>query len=151
MNKTPLNFIIAGQDTNNFLSPYIDDIKTCNDCTLILRYINDNELNYLIQNIDFILIPYENISQSGVVELAIYCRKPMLLSNIPIFMDLIYKYPSFGYVLNYDEYDSFFDVIKSISQNVSSSYYYSASDIERYHNMELFDDFIERFKDKLKD
>ena len=48
----------------------------------------------MIESSDFIALPYREISQSGVLLLALYFRKPLLISNLPSFSETLKGFTS---------------------------------------------------------
>lgn len=65
----------------------INNYKSNKDIILINRFIEDVELRYLFENSLFIVYPYLSATMSGVLSIAYYFKKRMLLSNIPFFLD----------------------------------------------------------------
>lgn len=57
-------------------------LRKCNNVTIINRYILDGEMKWLIKNSMAICLPYIEATQSGVIPLAYYYRKPVLVSNL---------------------------------------------------------------------
>lgn len=51
--------------------------------------VPDDELHSLIAQSDYIALPYRNISQSGVLLLALYFRKPLLVADLPSFKETL--------------------------------------------------------------
>lgn len=60
----------------------------------INRFVTDEELYTAIGSSDLILLPYRNISQSGVLLLALSYRKPILTSDLPSFKETLEGYPN---------------------------------------------------------
>lgn len=86
------NVIIAGMDKDGLLDgksmpPFV---KT------ILRYMDDNELNFFFSRCQVSLLPYEEIFQSGVLEVASYFGVPILASDLPFFRKVFEDNPSLG-------------------------------------------------------
>ena len=57
----------------------------CNECKnvlLINRYILDGEMKWLINNSMAVCLPYIEATQSGVIPLAYYYKKPVLVSDL---------------------------------------------------------------------
>lgn len=50
---------------------------------LINRYIQDSEMAALFQNCSCVVLPYTEASQSGVLSMAYYFGKPVIVSNLP--------------------------------------------------------------------
>lgn len=57
------------------------------------RFVSDEELYAAIGESDLILLPYRNISQSGVLLLALSYKKPILTSDLPSFKETLEGYP----------------------------------------------------------
>lgn len=86
------HIVIAGMDKGKLIA----ERKQPTFVSTILRHISDSELNYIFQQKPTVLLPYTEIYQSGVLEVAIYFQCPSLMSDIPFFKKTIEKYPSFG-------------------------------------------------------
>lgn len=50
---------------------------------LINRYIEDSEMTALFENCSCVVLPYTEASQSGVLSMAYYFGKPVIVSNLP--------------------------------------------------------------------
>lgn len=57
------------------------------------RFVSDEELNEEIVNSDIIIYPYRAISQSGALLLGLFFEKPMILSDLPSFIETLDGYP----------------------------------------------------------
>ena len=79
-NKYDTKLVIAGRGT-------INNYKSNNDIIWINRFIDDVELRYLFEKSLFVVYPYLSATMSGVLSIAYYFRKRMLLSDIPFFLD----------------------------------------------------------------
>ena len=55
----------------------------------INRFIEDSELKYLYENAAIVVYPYRSATMSGVLSLAYYFKKKLLVSDIPFFIDNI--------------------------------------------------------------
>ena len=51
---------------------------------------------YLYEHTDYVALPYRKTSQSGILEMAFYFRKPILASDVPYFRRMLTEFPSFG-------------------------------------------------------
>lgn len=107
---------------------------------VIDRHINDDELVYLYAKTDFVLLPYKKSSQSGIFAMAAYFHKPMLLSAIPYFKQMLQEYPSFGEICSLGHFkECVFDAIHK-----EQSSYYSQADCERFEMKTEIDNFVEK-------
>jgi len=147
INDPGIKIIIAGQDVFNI----IDDCKIKNliapNIQLIIRHINDDELSYLFTKCDFILLPYNDISQSASIEMAIAFKKPILTSNIEYFKAIIDAYPSFGKYIDTKNHIAFADNLLQLSQNHSNQAFYNTYDVEKYFQNDEFENFIKSIKE----
>ena len=71
-------FVCVGQDSFNILS----NSNNIKGNTLIEdRRVNDEELHFLFTKSDFIVLPYEYVSQSGIVDIAIHLKCKIICSK----------------------------------------------------------------------
>lgn len=132
---------VAGKNVENI------DFSTFHDkrIKILNRHINDDELVYLYANADYILLPYKKSSQSGIFAMAAYFHKPMILSDIPYFRDMIKKYPSFGIVRNVS---SFENIVRQTIHDGIKQDFYAQEDCYRFEMKQEIDSFVEKFMDK---
>lgn len=128
-----IELVIAGKNVEN-----IDFTKLRNQYGIVDRHINDDELKYLYSKTDYVLLPYRDSSQSGILEMAFNFRKPMLLSDIPYFRDLINKFPSFGTITNIEKYG---DLLEDIIEDKIKTNYYRVEDCNKFMMKNEIDDF----------
>lgn len=137
-----VNVIIAGKDFDHT----IETVKPKHPelFHIILRHINDSELIYLYQNTDYVVLPYRKTSQSGILEMAFYFRKPIIASNIPYFEQVISKFPSFG-VLGGNHASTFAETLSAVIEQHTAMSFFSEDDWDNYiHRKE-----VEEFKKQL--
>lgn len=72
--------VIAGAGFDYYEPIYSNDVIRIN------RYIDDSEIRYLFENASVVVYPYISATQSGVLSIATYFGKKILLSKIPFFM-----------------------------------------------------------------
>lgn len=140
--------IIAGRDGENIIRNFSDYDIISKKISLILRYINDDEMKFLFHKTNFILLPYLDISQSGVLEMAINFRKPFLSSQINYFTSILNEYPSFGKSLNTSNPINFAKAINYESMNYEVSSFYVDSETNRYLDETDFNIFLLNLKSK---
>jgi glycosyltransferase involved in cell wall biosynthesis len=134
-----LNFIMAGKISDDSIKGY--DVCVPNLHT-VFRTINDDELKYLYGHADYMIMPYRETYQSGVLEMAFRFKVPVIVSDIPYFKSVIEKYPSFGIVTGTSPVQMV-DTITSLPEK-SSGKYFQQKDIERYNNRSEFILFREK-------
>ena len=86
--KKQVRVMIAGRTSEEYLQELQAKVG---DSEVEFRptFIPDNELYKMIESSDIIALPYREISQSGVLLLALYFRKPLLISNLPSFCETL--------------------------------------------------------------
>lgn len=145
--KKNVNFIIAGNDTDYILSSEYDLFSHQEEfpVSILLRYITDNELNYLFSQCDYVFLPYSEISQSGVLEMAVYFRKPVITSPLPAFMNFLSEYKSFGIVCNGNSPEDYLKIITGLiySEEKSAKDFFTTTDINKYYQHKNLDTFSE--------
>jgi len=140
------NIIIAGEDKRNLLDgkyfpPFVKVIN---------RYISDDELNYLFENIDYVILPYKENYQSGVLEIVVYFRKPAILSKIPYFIDFKEKYNSFCKTFNANDGKSLANMIVALTKGDDNNFYYKAEELEKYQNNRKINFFVDALVSNIK-
>lgn len=129
--------VIAGKNVENinFQSVRSQNIK------IFDRHINDDELVYLYSNTDYILLPYRKSSQSGIFAMAAYFHKPMILSDIPYFSEMLSEFPSFGVKSSLSTYG---ETIHKLIEKDNNSYYQS-EDCRKFEMTEYIEAFISNY------
>ena len=136
-----INVIIAGKDFDGAINTV--ENKNINSIKQVLRYINDDELIYLFSNVHYVIFPYRKTSQSGVLEMAIHFKKPMLLTNLKYFNGVLKRYKSFGKSMNCDVQSissTLIDVIDNHKKNYSD--FYTLTDLALYEDKVDVDKFL---------
>ena len=126
------NIIIAGMDKEHF----IEETQQPPFVQTILRYITDSELNHLFSTCQYVLLPYTEIYQSGVLEVVIYFRCPALMSDIPYFNQMIDQFPSFGHLYHPNTPEALAELMnRIINGNVTGGKYFVEKDIAKYNEL----------------
>lgn len=81
LKKIPnLKLVIAG---NGDLKPYLKQIEQhFNSITTVNSWLSDQEIGDLALKTDFIVLPYIDASQSGIIPLAFGCGKTVVATNV---------------------------------------------------------------------
>lgn len=133
-----VELVIAGKNVENI---NLDGLKR--KYKVIDRHIGDDELKFLYSKTNYVLLPYKESSQSGILEMAFSFRKPMLLSNISYFASMINRFPSFGRMIDIGNFNKLLD---EIIYNDDRYYYYSEKDCKEF----MMEDEINKFKEEFK-
>ena len=102
-------------------------------------------MKFLYNNVDFILLPYINITQSGVLEMAINFKKPIISSNISYFVKIFDDFKTFGESVNTCNHEIFAKKINDIVINKKNNFF-SEDDINQYYNSKDYDILITNLK-----
>ena len=81
------NFVMAGTGEN--LQKYRDMIKAGNSIKCCFRLIDDGEIPDYFANADFLVLPYEDSTQSGPLLIAYNYGLPVIASRLPYFSQMI--------------------------------------------------------------
>ena len=125
-----INIIVAGTDKFNLVD--VDNEKLLKK---VLRYINNDEMMYLYSHCDYVLLPYKEVYQSGVMESMLYFKKPGIMSDVEYFANIGKEYPSFGIVYSPNDGGSLAKVILTIAEgNYYNHEFYVEKDTMRYND-----------------
>lgn len=138
-----INVIVAGKDIDGVYRRV--KLKPMRNVTFFIRHITDDELRFLYENIDFVALPYRKTSQSGVLEMAFYYKKPIIASDIPYFRKTLTEFPSFGFLDGNSSKDYSLALHQILSRKKSD--FFKDEDYARYENRKEVDDFITCFRD----
>jgi len=128
-NLENLNVIVAGTDKQKLVSACDTNLQKN-----VLRYINNDEMMYLYSHCDYVLLPYKEVYQSGVMESMLYFKKPGIMSDVEYFANIGKTYTSFGIVYSPNNASSLAAVIKDICNGkYNSREFYRVDDVERYN------------------
>lgn len=76
------NFKIIIAGTGKSLDPYLDKIENRKRFIIINKHISEKELQSLIQSASFLVLPYTEASQSGIIPLAYSYHKPVITTDV---------------------------------------------------------------------
>lgn len=91
--KDDVKVTIAGKGPEDYLVELRTKAEGLN-VNFMPYFIPDDQLYSMIDEADYIALPYRKISQSGVLLLALFFEKPLLVSNIPSFVETLKGFTS---------------------------------------------------------
>lgn len=144
-NLDKVELVIAGKNVDAINFDHLK--KLSNSIHIIDRHINDDELIFLYQHTDFILLPYRKSSQSGIAAMGMYFQKPMIFSKLPYFEEIIKQCPPNSMVVDLEKYESYIlSLIKKTNnkKNIASSLNVTLNTEEQYKQ------FITQLKQLIK-
>jgi len=141
-----LNIIIAGKDFDGTINTV--DTKYDFSIKRILRHINDDELIYIFSHIDYVILPYRKTSQSGILEMAFYFKKPIIATCIKYFERLLTQFPSFGLLMQVNE-RSMADVLIEVVNTHENNYtnYFTEYDLYNFNSKVEIEAFIQNVRE----
>lgn len=117
-----LMFVIAGKDQDDGISNYNDYIaenKLSDYLKIENRYIEEDEEKYFLSAADVVLLPYTEIYQSGVIQVAFAYNKPVIVSDLPGFTELVTDGEN-GYVFESGNGDKLAEKIEMVFSTATS-------------------------------
>lgn len=138
-------FFIAGNDKYDLLREYKEILSSRKNIHFINRYIEDEELDYLFSIADFTILPYKEIFQSGVLEVAVNYKLPVILSNAKYFESFLSNYPSFGILIR-DLTPNGIKNVLSQTFGKKNQDFYDTHELRKFYKTTEFDSFIIEFK-----
>jgi len=107
--------IVAGRDPDGFLKNY--DIKGLN-IYFDLKMLSNEEYVAYMNIADIVLMPYRDISQSGVLFACMEHHKPMMVTNVGGLTEP-FKYGNLGWIVNPNAPNEIKETLEHIVQNKS--------------------------------
>lgn len=143
-----LNVIIAGKDYDGS----VNRVKPGGNrhFHMFPRHISDDELRFLYQKADYLALPYRKTSQSGILEMAFYFKRPIVTTDVPYFRTTLEEFPSFG-VHNGTGATEYSALLSHVIRNHGTKKYYLDSEYARYENREEIKAFVREFGTWLSD
>lgn len=85
--------IVAGEcyDDISRYQTLVQDLKLQDRVHLHLRYIPNDEVSVFMAAADVVVLPYRNASQSGIVQIAYACGKPVITSRVGGLPDVVHE------------------------------------------------------------
>ncbi len=118
--KERVDLIIAGKiwQTNfNKYQQIINEHKLKSRVTTYLRFITDMERDELFTASDIIVLPYKKIFQSGVMQVAMSYKLPIIASNIVPFRNIM-KEEKYGYLFETEDVHALSNKINEVVNNL---------------------------------
>lgn len=151
-----INVVIAGKDFDGTVKR-VTPLQN-RKVKIFARHISDDELRFLYQNVDFLALPYRKTSQSGILEMAFYFKRPIIASDVEYFRHTLSKFPSFGKIAegiaSAESFNTMADAYaKSLSQIISENSgkkkaeYFKPEEYDRYEHRAEISDFVKEFSD----
>lgn len=141
------NFIVAGNDPDSLINTILKKAPvTGKNCLSVLsRYVTDDEMRYLFTMTDCVILPYKKISQSGVLEMAVGFRKPVITSSLDYFREFLDRFPTFGIYCENDYVKEYYNILSERFSDRSAlkRMFYSDSDTDKYNRYKDPVDFLE--------
>lgn len=103
-----------------------------------LGYVNEEEVPVVLSAADVVVLPYRRVGQSGVVNLALSHRRPVVTSSLPAFEELA---DEFGCIETYEDHGELVDLVRSLKTGTDPE---RLDRIDRYLEAVSWPSFAER-------
>lgn len=140
-----INIIIAGRDKENVLQGAVGNLHRDLKLNIINRKINDDEMKYLFLSCDAVVMPYTEIYQSAVLDVAYNFKKPVIASNHQIIVDEINRY-KFGLIFENRNALDMSEKIKDFLDKRTPFFFGDDELRKEYYNDKKFDSLFEELK-----
>jgi glycosyltransferase involved in cell wall biosynthesis len=137
------HLIIAGSDKENVVENIKDRSLEVISTSIYSKRVKDHELSYLFTMSDYSIMPYKEIYQSGVLETSIYFKLPIIASKVGELLNIVRKYPSFGFTYDISSIESLINLLMKVSAN-KSYVYFCDEDYSNYYRIEKNPDEVVR-------
>lgn len=89
--RTDVKFTVAGEfwSSRSDIEQLIRQLGISELVELIPRYVDDYEAAELFARCDAVIAPYRSVSGSGVLSLATWYEKPVIVSDLPGFLEVV--------------------------------------------------------------
>ena len=91
-NNKEVILLIAGKPWRDDFSKYeeiIKDLKIEKYCKLDIKFIDHKDVSFYYASSDIVILPYRRIYQSGVLMMSLCYKKPVIVSDLPSFKEII--------------------------------------------------------------
>jgi len=91
-NNKEVILLIAGKPWHDNFSKYeeiIKDLKIEKYCKLDIKFIDHKDVSLYYASSDIVVLPYRRIYQSGVLMMSLCYKKPVIVSDLPSFKEII--------------------------------------------------------------
>ena len=91
-NNKEVILLIAGKPWRDDFSKYeeiIKDLKIEKYCKLDIKFIDHKDVSLYYASSDIVVLPYRRIYQSGVLMMSLCYKKPVIVSDLPSFKEII--------------------------------------------------------------
>ena len=142
-NRSALHLVIAGQfgtrikKTVGFYKALIRELGIAKSVGFLNRYIPDEEVPDLFALCDWVAMPYSRTftSQSGVLNLAAYYERPVLLSAAPTLVETVAR-DDIGIVVDADNQTALEDGVRAMIDRVRNGYRHAFESYRRRYSWE---------------
>lgn len=123
--QNKIKLVIAGK--GDFSEIEKDLIENNNQIIVLNRFIKDEEMLWLIEHSEIVVLPYIEATQSGVLPIAYHYKRPVIVRNLP------------GLVENVEEgktavvFENVNQLTKALESVANKEYQFSMADIFNYY------------------
>lgn len=145
-----IKLIVAGEfysDKKIYLN-LIDQLKIKNKVYLFTDFIPTSDVKYYFSASDAVILPYKDATQSGIVQIAMNFRKPVIATNVGGLNEVIFNYQT-GYIVEKENPKALAEAIKRFYEEKKENDF--IKNIESEVGKYSWKKFTEGIKDIIKD
>ena len=147
--ETGFDFVVTIAGTCVDWTQYEKIIRYPHLFDLNIGYISDSEVSTLFSNADYLVLPYQDLAQSGAITVAFNYNVPVITSDIPQFIEFVSNGQN-GFIFKSEDVNSLKNILKGCL-NMDANLYDSLIDttkqfvIDNYSLSSICDRYIEYF------
>ncbi len=130
--RDALLLVVAGRDSGGLIGSPGHEIPDDGSVAVLDRFVSNEERAALFAASNVVILPYRNIYQSGVLDVAVSHRVPVLASSLPPFQQFFDDYPSFGRVFGRDASELAASLQEQLLGGTAPRAAYSEADLSRH-------------------
>lgn len=146
------HLLIAGESYGDFgqYRDIIDSKKLHDRVTLLVRYIDDEEVPLLFSAADTCVLPYRSATQSGIMYIAFHFRLPLIVTDVGSLADMTRQYQA-GLVVERADSTLISDAIKNyFTENLAPHFREQMKQFNKEYNWDTLAELITDFGEELK-
>ncbi len=148
--KEEIKLIVAGEFYSNrvFYLNLIDELEIKNKVHLFTDFIPTAEVKYYFSACDVVILPYKDATQSGIVQIAMNFRKPVIATDVGGLGEVILDNET-GYVVEKENPKALAEVIRKFYKENKENEFVNniEKEVEKYSWKKFVNGIMEMIKD----
>jgi len=127
-----VRLLVVGRDSQQLLRTRAYRVDAQIPVAVVNRFVSDEEQTFAFRSADYLLLPYREIYQSGVLEVAVAHRLPILASDLDYFRRFQKAYPSFIQLFGSSAQDLKADIMRRLQRGRATELHFTEDDLRVY-------------------